>query len=104
MAERQISVNRTYFLGSYKNIKIQSGIDHIPQDIWTNPEAMDLLGNLLLIHAERDFRKYQELLKRVADISLEDSLALLNDMRDETYKEIQDLLANGEENTEEKDV
>lgn len=101
MTERQISVHRTFFLGQYKNIRIESGIDHIPQDIWTNPKAMDLLGNLLLVHAERDFRKYQELLKRVGELSLEESLAVLNDMRDETYREIQELLANGEENTEE---
>jgi hypothetical protein len=103
MSERKISIHRTYFLGSYKNIRIESGIDHIPQNIWTNPEAMDTLGNLLLIYVERDFRKYQELLKKVGELDLEDSLALLNDMRDETYREVQALLANGEENTEEKD-
>lgn len=101
MTERQISVNRTFYLGQFKNIKIESGVSHIPQHIWTNPKAMDLLGNLLLIHAERDFRNYQKLLKGIGDVSLEESLAILNDMRDETYKELQDLLVNGEENTEE---
>lgn len=101
MTERQISIHRTYYLGSYKNIRIESGIDHIPQDLWTNPEAMDTFGNLLLIYAERDFRKYQKLLERVGELTLEESLAVLNDMRDETYREIQALLTNGEENTEE---
>lgn len=95
-SKREIKVHRTYFLGQYKNIRIESGISSIPEDLWTNPEAMDLFGSLLLIYAERDFRKYQALLKKVGELSLEESLALLNDMRDETYREIQQLLQNGE--------
>lgn len=93
---REIKIHRTYFLGNYKNIRIESGISSIPESLWTNPEAMDLFGSLLLIYVERDFRKYQALLGKVGEISLEESLALLNDMRDETYKEIQQLLQNGE--------
>lgn len=95
-SQREIKVHRTYFLGQYKNIRIESGISSIPESLWTNPDAMDLLGSLLLIYAERDFRKYQELLKQVGELSLEESLALLNDMRDEVYREIQQLLQNGE--------
>lgn len=95
-SKREIKVHRTYFLGNFKNIRIESGISNLPENLWTNPEAMDLFGSLLLIYVERDFRKYQALLGKVGEISLEESLALLNDMRDETYKEIQQLLQNGE--------
>jgi hypothetical protein len=94
--ERQIKIHRTYYLGQFKNIRIESGISSIPESLWVNPEAMDLLGSLLLIYVERDFRKYQALLEQVGTLSLEDSLALLDKMRDEVYKEVQQLLQNGE--------
>jgi len=96
MANRNIDVQRTYFLGQFKNIKIGGATIDIPEHIWTNPEAMDVLSTLMLISVERDFRKYQELVGKLSGLSLEDSLAALNNMRNETYREIQKLLLDGE--------
>lgn len=96
MAERRIDYNRTYFLGQFKNLKINHALEGLPEHIWTNPDAMDLLSYSLLIATERDFRRYQLLVKEVGELTLEDGLAYLSDLRDETYKEIQKLLKNGE--------
>ncbi len=97
MAGRRIDYNRTYFLGQFKNLKINHALEDLPEHIWTNPDAMDLLSYSLLIATERDFRRYQILVKEVGELTLEDGLAYLSDLRDETYKEIQNLLKNGEE-------
>lgn len=96
MANREINVQRTYYLGQFKNIKFGGAVLDLPKRIWMNPEAMDLLGTLMLVSVERDFRKYQDLIRSLAGMSLEESLASLNGMRDETYREIQKLLTDGE--------
>lgn len=97
MAGRTIDYNRTYFLGQFKNLKINHALDDLPEHIWTNPDALDLLSYALLVATERDFRRYQLLVKEVGELTLEDGLAYLSDLRDETYREIQKLLKNGEE-------
>jgi hypothetical protein len=98
MAERKISYDRTFYLGQFKNLKVNHTVDKLPDHIWTNPDAVELISSLLLIAVERDFRRYQLLVKKVGDLSLEDSLAYLSDLRNETYKEIQNLLKNGDVN------
>lgn len=97
MAGRKIEYLRTFFLGQFKNLKVGHTLEDLPEHIWTNPDAMELLSYSLLIATERDFRRYQVLVKEVGDLTLEDGLAYLSDLRDETYKEIQKLLKNGEE-------
>lgn len=101
---RTISVDRLFTLGSYKNIKFGGVIDNIPYEVWSNPDAMELLSALLLLSADRDFLRYQKMNEDRKDMLLEEALAYVSDLRDETYKEIQSLLMNGEiESLEEKE-
>jgi hypothetical protein len=102
--ERTISIERLYSLGNYKNIKLVNLIDKIPESILANPEAMATLQFLLMVAVETDFRRYQKLNQEIGGMSLEESLEKLSEMRDDTYKAIQDLLQNGNiTNTEEND-
>ncbi len=94
--ERTISMERLYSLGNYKNIKFGNIIDGIPQEQWTNPEVMGSLQFLLMLSVDIDFRNYQKMNQEIGGLSLEESLEKLSDMRDDTYREIQDLLTNGE--------
>jgi hypothetical protein len=94
--ERKISIERLYSLGNYKNIKLGNVIDGIPQELWVRPEVMGSLQFLLMLAVEVDFRRYQKLNQEIGGLSLEESLEKLSDMRDDTYREIQDLLQNGE--------
>lgn len=93
---RTIRYDRTFFLGQYKNIKVYHSLDNVPDKLWLNPEAVEKLSTLLLLAVERDFRRYQQLNKEIGGMSLEESLAYLNELRDETYKEIQEILQNGD--------
>lgn len=93
--ERAISIERLYSLGNYKNIKLSNVINNIPLDIWTSPDAMATLQFLLMVAVETDFRRYQKLNKEIGGLSLEESLEKLSEMRDDTYREIQELLNNG---------
>lgn len=94
--ERTISIDRLYSLGKFKNIKLSNVIDHIPTEIWTDPSAMATLQFLLMVAVETDFRRYQKLNMSLGGMSLEESLEKLSEMRDDTYKEIQRLINNGE--------
>ena len=93
---RTIEFDRLFFLGQYKNIRIKHSLDGIPDKVWLNPEAVEKLTTLLLLAVERDFRRYQQLNQEIGGMSLEESLAYLSELRDETYKEIQDILNNGD--------
>ncbi len=94
--ERKIDYNRTFYLGQFKNLKVGHTVEDLPEHIWTNPDAIELISYLLLIATERDFRRYQLLVKEVGELTLEDGLAYLSDLRDETFRDIQKLLKNGE--------
>ncbi len=98
--ERQISIERLYSLGNYKNIKLGNVIDGIPENLWTRPDVMGSLQFLLMLAVEVDFRRYQKLNQEIGGLSLEESLEKLSDMRDDTYQEIQDLILNGETENE----
>ncbi len=94
--ERTIKIDRLYSLGKFKNVKLSNTIEHIPTEIWTNPDAMATLQFLLMLAVETDFRRYQKLNMALGGMSLEESLEKLSEMRDDTYKEIQSLINNGE--------
>lgn len=98
--ERTTSIERLYSLGNYKNIKLGNVIDNIPQGLWMRPEVMGSLSYLLMLSVETDFRRYQKLNQEIGGMSLEESLEKLSDMRDDTYREIQDLIMNGETENE----
>ncbi len=98
--ERTTSIERLYTLGNYKNIKFGNIIDGIPQELWLRPEVMGSLSFLLMVSVEADFRAYQKLNQEIGGLSLEESLEKLSDMRDDTYREIQELILNGETENE----
>ncbi len=98
--ERTISIERLYSLGNYKNIKFGNIIDGIPQEFGLRPEVMGSLSFLLMVSVEADFRTYQKLNQEIGGMSLEESLEKLSDMRDDTYREIQDLITNGDAENE----
>lgn len=103
MIERGIKADRTFFLGQYKNIKISDALENIPENIAMNKEVMDELYYLLLITIEYAYRRYQKLNLELGELSLEDSISLLNDLMDSNLKSIKELLKDGKNNSQKGD-
>lgn len=96
MSNRDIHIERTYFLGNYKNIKFYDNISGIPQNLWTNPEVMGKLYNLIMVSVELGYRRYLKLNEGVGELSLEDSIAKLEELKDDSLAQVKALLTNGD--------
>lgn len=60
--ETTISVERLYFLGNFKNIKISNTLAEIPEDFMSD-KVLDLLYKHQLISVEKAYRQYHEIIK-----------------------------------------
>jgi hypothetical protein len=96
---RKINVDRTFFLGNFKNIKIGDSLDDIPEELAMNQEFIGRLYFLLLVSVEWAYREYQRLnLELGGEKSLEESLAILENLKDTTTQTIKELIKNGKTN------
>lgn len=97
--ERSIKIERLFSLGNYKNIRLDDGVDNIPQNMWTNKEVMENLTYLVMLSIELSFRRYLKLSEKIQDMSLEDSITYLDKVKTDTYELIKQL-TNGETKNE----
>ena len=56
--KKSISVERTYFLGDYKSLKIADHSEDIPEELMMNPEFMNTLRYLQLMEIEKAYYNY----------------------------------------------
>jgi hypothetical protein len=91
---RLAKVERTFFLGQFKNIKITDEIEDIPEYLALNEEVINNIYYMLLLSVESQYRRYQKINKELGEISLEDSLALLEEMKGSTMKSIKELISS----------
>jgi hypothetical protein len=89
--DRKVRIERTFFLGQFKNIKVEDEINGIPEHLALNEEFVNSLYYLLLISVELTYRKYQKLNLELPD-NLEDSLAVLENMKGSTIETIKRLI------------
>jgi hypothetical protein len=97
--ERSIKLERLFSLGNYKNIRLDDGIDNIPQNMWTNKEVMENLTYLVMLSIELSFRRYLKLSEHIQDMSIEDQITYLDKVKSDTYELIKQL-TNGETKNE----
>jgi hypothetical protein len=93
--ERSIKLERLFSLGNYKNIRLDDGVDNIPQNMWTNKEVMENLNFLIMLSIELSFRRYLKLSEKIQDMKLEESIEYLDKVKSDTYELIKKL-TNGE--------
>lgn len=103
MTERTLGVKRTFFLGQFKNIVFEDIISNLPEKVWRNQKVLDLLTSLQLISVEISFRKYQSLVGHMREMSLEDSLVYLEQLRGDTIDSIKEVL-NGDTVDQQEDT
>ena len=99
--ERTISIERTYVLGQYKNIKMFDSISDIPEDIFFNPKAMDALRTLQILQIDSTYLKYLKKSVTLGDSNyknnpqeLEELLAGLDNAKVSTFESFMEAKAS----------
>jgi hypothetical protein len=89
--ERTISIERLYFLGNFKNIKISNTLTDIPEELAMNVEVMELLYRQQLIAVEKAYRDYHEIVKNLPENETE-TLEYLDAERIQNFKDLQEAI------------
>ena len=84
---RSISVERTYAIKQYENIKLFDSfslseladliLEGTGKEVLFDNEFIDRVRLLQFVNLELAFRRYLELLKKLSDLNLEDSITFL---------------------------
>lgn len=56
--KRTLGLDRTYYLGQYRNIKVFDSITDIPEELLLNSELVNQLRTLQLAQADKVYLKY----------------------------------------------
>ena len=102
--KRKIGIERLYFLGQYKNIKFIDGYLEVPEEHSNNSTLVDRLYYILMVSVELAYRRYLELNQRMHGLELGEAISYLQEVQSDIYKDIQDLLTNGEVTKSEKET
>lgn len=98
-----VGMARLYYLGEYRNIKVEETITDIPEELINNLEFQSLLRALQIIRLEKSHISYRKLAKRVNSITHEEALALLDNLEKDTIQTLEDIFKNGNGELEEKE-
>jgi len=92
---RDITTERLYWLGDFRNIKFIDSINNLPDEIAFNGELVETLRWLQVVHAEKTFWRYFHLRSQLKDKDAEECLAIISEMHEETLLELKELFKNG---------
>lgn len=87
---RSLKVERQYFLGDYRHLKLVDDIVQLPEGL--NQELAESLNYLQLVTMELSFKRYAELTKKANTLKEEEVLAFLEKERDTVFQEIKTLI------------
>lgn len=100
--ERESRIERLFTLGQYKNIKFDDAFLGIPESLAADPDFMSKLQLLQMIQIDIAYREYVGLQKNIANLSLEDSMAFLEETRGSIYDAIRQQIKNGNSSPKEE--
>lgn len=95
--KRDLSVERLFPLGDYKNVKFISEIKDIPDEFVTNEKVIGLIYFGQALECDIAYRKYFEVLDAIAKGKVKDVLAHLEEKKQQTYLELKAELENLDE-------
>jgi hypothetical protein len=90
--QRTISIERLYFLGNFKNIKISTTLTDIPEDWAKDLKVVDGLFREQLISVEKAYCQYHELVKGLPADEAE-TFEYLEAERTKTIEELKEEIA-----------
>ena len=93
--KQEISIERLFSLGSFKNIKLVDTISEIPKELIFNTEFQSRVRNLQFVRVHKNYFNYLEQAKNVLNMNYEEAMELLNGLETETITAITELLPNG---------
>jgi hypothetical protein len=88
---RSLSVERTYALAQYQNIKLFDSFNQVPYEFMLNQEMIDKIRYLQLIDLEMAFKRYIKLAEQLHDYSIDEALVMLETIKIDTMNEIKNL-------------
>ena len=94
--KQTIGMERSFFLGDYKILKVSDIITEIPEELINNKEVQSLLRMLQMIRLDKSHVAYRLHASKVYGLEYEDALALLNDLEMDTIKTLKEILEDGE--------
>jgi len=89
---KNISVERLFSLGDFRNIKFVSTVTDIPRDILLNKKGMSLLWYLQLLEIEESRHKYDLLSRKIIDTDHENIAKMIEEERTQTYEDFMNSL------------
>lgn len=86
--QRDLGVERLYPLGDFKNIKFSTLLKDIPEELARNETVVGLLFLQQSISCEIAYRKYYDLVNKIAKDKIENVLEYLEQQREQTMAEL----------------
>lgn len=101
--KKSIGIERTYFLGQFKNIKYSTKVEDIPENLLLNPQFIEALKTSMYLEADRAYFEYMKNSLTVAPekVSPEEALAMIDEVAVERLENLKQTFA--EKKDEKKD-
>jgi hypothetical protein len=91
--DRNLSVERTYSLGQYQNIKLYDSIS-LPEEVVFNIELLGKIRFLQFLQLDIGYRSYVELARNINNLSQDEIMSYLEETKLNTIDEIEQLFKN----------
>ena len=85
---RDISIERLYTLGDYKNIKFGNVLKDIPEEIAQDDKLVSLLYFQQMLSCEIAYRQYVDLLSKIKNANPDEVMEFLTEQRVQTWQEL----------------
>ena len=90
--KRSLNVDRTYFLGDYRSLKISDYIQDIPEELSINPEFMGVMRTLQLLEIERAYYQYSVMSQQMKEAGTDGEKFLdLTEIVNNTFEKLLEL-------------
>ena len=92
MMSRTIGVERVFALKPYETLRLVDFINDLPEEVYDNDKALRFLRGIQFLNLELNYRKYLRLLNTLNPLNVEDSIQLLEELKVNTYSELEKAL------------
>lgn len=89
---RTLTTERLYSLGDFKNIKFIDTISDVPEEFVLDSALSNIIRYLQLVDIELAFRRYYQLAEKVGTLKVEETISILENLRQETLLNLKERL------------
>jgi hypothetical protein len=87
---RTIGLDRVYPLGEYKNIRVSDTFT-IPEEVMLDDNYINTIVKMLMCTIEVTYLKYIKMSNKLASLSLDEQVQLLEEVKSQTMEELHKL-------------